>query len=85
MDDNNREIREKRYKKIKYQEVEENKWRRLIYIVFLVVNLIVISMFDVVDRIGLIPTMILVTILVYYFNKNLTLIFYKKLIKKSMN
>ncbi len=85
MDDNNREIREKRYKKIKYQEVEENKWRRLIYIVFLVVNLIVISTFDVVDRIGLIPTMILVTILVYYFNKNLTLIFYKKLIKKSMN
>ncbi len=67
MDENNN--------KITNEEVEKNKWRVLIYRALLLVILIVYIKFKVVQRIGFIPGILLIIVLVVVISNLLTKIF----------
>ncbi|SEJ82314.1 hypothetical protein SAMN04488127_2920 [Bhargavaea ginsengi] len=81
LDMNNSKIRSERYKTIKYQEAQDNEWRLLIYRILLVVFLCANIKYDLVDRIGLIPTLALIVLSAVTISKLLTLIFLKFVIK----
>lgn len=61
--------------KITNEKVEKNKWRVLIYRVLLLVILFVYIKFKVVERIGFVPGILLIIVLVVVISNLLTKIF----------
>lgn len=60
---------------IKYEEAKNNKWRLLIYRILLLGIVFINIKYDMVERIGFIPTMIILITLVIIISHLLTLIF----------
>ena len=65
----------KDYKKVKTEEIEKNKWRVWIYQVALLLMLFVYWKYNIVERIGFIPGILIIIILVIIISNLLTLIF----------
>ncbi|MGN7410986.1 hypothetical protein [Sporosarcina sp. SAFN-010] len=65
----------KDYKRLKTEEIENNRWRVWIYRALLLLMLFVYVKYKVIERIGFIPGILLIIVLVIVISNLLTLIF----------